>query len=505
MASIGELFIELGVKADTGTLKNVQSQVKGLRTNLLLVGAAFTGAIVDLDRFVNSALKGVVALQNLNNQTGLSIEKLQNFQQAGQLSNLALSADQIAQSIGSLQKNLAQIKIGQGDIAPFQLLGIDPTSQDAFGVIDQLRESIKGIDPAIATNLVSQLGLSPEFINILKLSRKEFELLSENTFLNPKQRANIDKLGTSIKAVSLRFKALKDQSIAKLAPQLTEITQEFFKWLKDNGDKIVQTISSIAKGIAKFAEGIGRAVGLVSRFLSNTIGLENSLKVLAVGFAFLTLSMSPFLAGLTAILIILDDIAVFSAGGDSLIGRMVESFKQLPDFAKILVGAGGFALIAKNITLLGTALKGLAGLALVLSPITAFFLAAVAFANAPAIGEKLGNLASETEAGQKIGDTLLTFRNALENASLGGSDPLTAAVTGFVQASINNLKKDAIANPTSNRISTTNINNNNFTISGVRDSKEVAGEVKNILPRQSNVVNQETLNRTDRTQGNSIR
>lgn len=124
MASIGELFIELGVKADTETLKNVGNSIKGLRTNLLLVGAAFTGAIVGLDRFVNSSLKGVLALQNLNQQTGLSIEKLQQFQQAGQLSNLALNSDQIAQSIGNVQRSLAEISLGGGNLAPFQLLGI---------------------------------------------------------------------------------------------------------------------------------------------------------------------------------------------------------------------------------------------------------------------------------------------------------------------------------------------------------------------------------------------
>jgi hypothetical protein len=84
MASIGELFIELGVKADTQQINKVDAGFKSLRSNLLLVAGAFTGAVVGLDRFVNSALKGVVSLQNLNAQTGLSIQKLQQFQQAGQ-------------------------------------------------------------------------------------------------------------------------------------------------------------------------------------------------------------------------------------------------------------------------------------------------------------------------------------------------------------------------------------------------------------------------------------
>jgi hypothetical protein len=349
MASIGELFIELGVKADTGTLNKVNAGFKNLRTNLLLTAGAFTGAIVGLDRFVNSALKGVVSLQNLNAQTGLSIEKLQQFQQAGQLSNLALSADQIAQSIGNVQKNLAQIKIGQGNIAPFQLLGVDVAGADAFDVLEQLRSSIQGIDPAIATNLISQLGLSPDFINLLKLSRKEFELLGENTFLNPRQRADIDKVGTSIKALTLRFKALKDQAVAKIAPQLNELVQKFFKWLKDNGDKVVRVITSMARGFASFAQAIGNAFDLSARFIENVTGLENGIKLLAVAFGFLTLSFSPFLAGLAAIVLLLDDIAVFRRGGESVIGSLIDAFKELPGFDVIFGDTGVLDRIASTI------------------------------------------------------------------------------------------------------------------------------------------------------------
>jgi hypothetical protein len=43
-------------------------------------------------------------LENINQQTGLSIDLLQKWQKAGQLSNLAVSADQISGSIVALQK-----------------------------------------------------------------------------------------------------------------------------------------------------------------------------------------------------------------------------------------------------------------------------------------------------------------------------------------------------------------------------------------------------------------
>ena len=483
MASIGQLFIELGVKADTQQINKVDAGVKSLRSNLLLVSAAFTGAVVGLDRFVNSALKGVVSLQNLNAQTGLSIEKLQRFQQAGQLSNLALSADQIAQSIGNVQKNIAAIRIGQGDISPFQLLGVDVAGQDAFGVIEQLRGAIRGLDPATATNLISQIGLSPDFINLLRLSRKEFELLSENTFLNPKQRADIDKAGTSMKALQLRFKALKDQAVAKIAPELTKLVQQFFKWMKDNGKAIIEVIAGMARGFAKFAQAIGNAFSLVTQFIDGLVGMERGIKILAGAFALLTLSFSPFLAGLAAIILLLDDIAVFRAGGDSVIGELVKAFEDLPDFAKILgIGAGGATLL----TFLGSLTKALGALAIPAAalaiPLASVVASLTFLANAPEFGKKIAEAIDKTEGGQKLGDALLDIRDTTRTGGIGAG----LAIGGLRAAEA---------------LTGININNNNtYNINGL-NAQEIGGEVQ----RSQKVINQEALNRVQASQGNSAK
>ena len=479
MASIGELFIELGIKADTQTINKVGAGIKGLRTNLLLVTAAFSGAVLGLDRFVNSALKGVVSLQNLNAQTGLSIEKLQQFQQAGQLSNLALSADQIAQSIANVQKNIAEIKIGRGDISPFQLLGVDVTGQDAFGVIEQLRDSIQGLDPAIATNLISQIGLTPDFINLLKLSRKEFEALGENTFLNPRQRADIDKVGTSIKALTLRFKALKDQAIAKIAPELNELVQKFFKWLKDNGDKIVRVITSLARGFSSFASAIANAFSITSRFIESIFGLENGLKVLAIGFAALSLSFSPFLAGLTAIILLLDDIAVFRKGGKSVIGELVESFKELPDFGKLIIGTAAAASMLKFAAALSTAAAGAVALA---APLTAIATSITFLANAPNIGKKIADKLGKKEDIANAFDQFIVAREAFRKTG----DPITSAIIGKV----------------SSQLGANTINNNQtINVNGVQEPVAVGKEIGRI----QSVINQESLNRTQAAQGNIIK
>lgn len=329
---IGDLFISLGIKADTRTLSSIQNGFKNLRTNLIQTQAAFAAAIYGLDRFVSGTVQGVTALQNLNQQTGLSIEQLQKWQQAGQLSNLALSADEISNSIGNLQRNIAAIKMGQGNIAPFQMLGnIKIAGTDAIGVLKQVRENIKNLDPGIATNLISQIGLDPGMINVLRLSNEEFDKLSKNQFLSKGQRDAVMGVGTSIKELTLRLGSFKDQAVAKLAPQLNRIVKDFFEWINKNSSKIIQAIGGIVQAIANFTTAVANAVSLAAQFLQKTLGLKDGLMALAAIFAVVGLSFSPFLLGLTAIILLLDDIKTWQDGGESLFGGFYDRIKKIKD------------------------------------------------------------------------------------------------------------------------------------------------------------------------------
>jgi hypothetical protein len=318
---IADFFLELGMKADTETLGKVNDAVKTLGKGLAAVQIAWGAALFGLERFVNGTLDGVVALKNLNQQTGLSIEKLQEWQQAAQLSNLAISAEQIAASIGNLQQSLSAIKMGQGNAAPFQMLGIDVNGKDAFQVLEQVRARIKGLDAGVATNLISQLGLNPEMINVLRLSNAEFQKLGQNIFLSRQQRDNIYSLGLAFRELTLRLSALKDQAVAKIAPELERLIKNFFQWMKDNGDKIIAVISGIANAFTIFVRAVGNAFALVSDLVMGLFNAEGAVKALAAAFGLLALNFAPFTVGLLLLIALLDDIRVWQKGGDSLFGN----------------------------------------------------------------------------------------------------------------------------------------------------------------------------------------
>jgi len=326
---IGNLFLQIGIKADTATLNRVNDSFKSMRRAVTEVQVAFAAAVYGLDRFISGTIDGVTALQSLNQQTGLSIDLIQKWQQAGQRSNLALTAESIANSIGNLQKNIASIRLGQGNISPFQLLGIDIGSKDAFGVLDQLRENIKGIPTDIASNLISQLGLDANFISILKLSNEEFAKLSQHSLLGKAGRAAVMAAGFAVRNLKLNLQQLKDQAVAKLAPVLNNTIGKFLDWFNKNSDKVVAAIVSIVNAIRSFASALGNALSIAQNFLENILGFENGIKALAIAFGALTLSFRPLLLGLFLIIALLDDIRVWSKGGKSLFGGFYDAMARL--------------------------------------------------------------------------------------------------------------------------------------------------------------------------------
>jgi len=239
----------------------------------------------------------------------------------------------------------------------------------------------------------------------------------------------------------------------------------------------------MARGFAKFAQAIGNAFSLVTQFIDGLVGMERGIKILAGAFALLTLSFSPFLAGLAAIILLLDDIAVFRAGGDSVIGELVKAFEDLPDFAKILgIGAGGATLL----TFLGSLTKALGALAIPAAalaiPLASVVASLTFLANAPEFGKKIAEAIDKTEGGQKLGDALLDIRDTTRTGGIGAG----LAIGGLRAAEA---------------LTGININNNNtYNINGL-NAQEIGGEVQ----RSQKVINQEALNRVQASQGNSAK
>ena len=348
--NIGEFFIQIGL-AGEDAVKKLDSTMNSIKKTVLGLQVALIGAAVALERFTSGSINSATNVSDFNKQTGLAIEELNKWYAVGQKVNKGLTFDTIRTNVASLQEQLEQIRIGQGNIAPFQLLGLN-INQNAFGVLNQLRENIKGLNNPQAVNLIKQLGLDSKFIDVLRLSDAEFKKLSNNNFLNGKQIAQVTTLGKAFNNLKLEFISFKDQAVAKLAPSLTKLLNDLNKWSLSNSKQIIETIANIASGFTKFITAITNAGRLIGEFTANLIGSKNALLGLGVFLGAVFGAFKPFYLLLFAIIAILDDIAVWKAGGDSAFGgfyetidKLIQKFRELPDIVKILGGVGVAAFI----------------------------------------------------------------------------------------------------------------------------------------------------------------
>ena len=295
--NIGEFFVKLGVNADFVTVDKFGKAIQGEAKRLTTLAVVATGAAVAFDRLYNSTVQNTVALQNFRNQTGLSINQLQRWQVASQLSDITLTAEQTAQSIAGLQKNLTDIKLGAGDVSGFQLLGIQVAGKNAFQVLEDVREAIKGLDDATATNLIQRIGLSPQFINVLRQSREEFEKLGKGRFLSEKQRKQVLALGTAFTKFKIESKLLKDELLAGLTPQIMELFKGFQQLLRFGKDLILD--------ISKMDEAM--------------TGLKIAAAALAIAFA-------PVTSAVLGLFLLLEDFVAYTEGRKSVLGDFLKAF-----------------------------------------------------------------------------------------------------------------------------------------------------------------------------------
>jgi hypothetical protein len=307
---IGEFFAQLGFKVNEDGINSFQDKMESLPRKFAVVAAAATGAVYALDRFVDSAVRGAVALSNFSMQTGLSAQELQKWQTAAQLSNMALDADSVAKSIETLQKNIVQLQLTGEGAAPFALLNIDPNG-GAFSVLEQLRGRIQELVDAgktgIAVNMLEQLGLGGDFINVLQLSRKEFDALAGSISRSQKNQNIIMQLGAQVRKAKLEFSLWKDNLVAKVEPAL----------------------SALLRVIVGIADAIGLVIDSIIEVIKYMGSMELAMKALIGIAAILAIAFAPITAAIVGIILLLEDMAVYLRGGDSLIGRLVKNMEKI--------------------------------------------------------------------------------------------------------------------------------------------------------------------------------
>lgn len=308
---VGEFFISFGVKGDTKKLDKIEEKLDkteksskkaknsfvSLRNSVLKFTGSLTLAYNVIDRISMSFAKANQQMINFQRQTGLSFQMLNRYASASASVSASATLEGTAQSLQRVAQNLWDIRMGRGDVSPYQELAFvggkpfNPAGMSVEEVIENLREAIKGVDDIPATNIITRMGFSPDDLLMLRMTKKELEEVN-NLFLDSQSREALYKYGLQMRNLDLQFALIKDNILLKVIPAFvklkTQVKDSFSVWVE---------------------------------FLSNKENL-NTLKGIGLIFAGWMAFLRPVIAGLTALYLILEDLVFWYQGKGSIFGNL---------------------------------------------------------------------------------------------------------------------------------------------------------------------------------------
>ncbi len=323
-ASLGELFIELGVFADTKELKEFENKLqqisntmdktgkktekssenfKKLLRGLRNTAVAISGAIYALSKLTDSLVANNQEFLNLTRNSDIALGTFQKWNNVGRMFGVRNAAQQLA----SLNQRLFELKLTGEGADGFILAGINPLGQDAEGVMEQLRNRVSGLDDTAATFLLNRMGLDPSMLHLLRMTREEFEAFNQATNkyrLTDDQSRQLQLMNAQLEIARIKIQYLKDQAVLAIMPYLIK----FVNVVAAIGDKIKQLVDWLNSGnsFAKFIKFILKAVAIFGAWVTTINLVAKTFQILsmaigAVRVALIALTSHPLIAALTAV------------------------------------------------------------------------------------------------------------------------------------------------------------------------------------------------------------
>lgn len=304
--NILELFAHIGLKADQGAADGFLKSVNGIKGGL--VGAiAGTLSLAAAVKIVNQSFADTLALKKFEQDTGMASDAMQRWKAVADQVNG--SGGSVADTLRAISTNQEKIKLGQGNISGYQLLGIDPRA-DPIEVLEKFRAKTQNVSQAMRRNLASQLGISSDLVATLELSNAQFDKMAQDAWVIPSSSIeSVNKARASISALTNMLTYLKTELTAKFAPIIVKTVDMIIR--------AARMLDIIVKGSIGWKNAI--------------IGISAALAIMNAGFLLSPIGL--FTAGIVLLMAVLEDLYVYSKGGDSLIGDLAEGF---PELKKIL-------------------------------------------------------------------------------------------------------------------------------------------------------------------------
>lgn len=282
--SVGELFVNLGIKGSEktiGAIGSAQSGMKGLGSASLETKAAIVGAFYALEQLIATSVRFGSSMVNFEAFTGNSAQALQRWQYAAR--QVGVAGDEITGSLKGVQAAMARMLLGEGAPKGLGLIAAATKEfdvnrvRDTFYVMDQLQKAAQKLPKDLGNEALKSFGLSEATIAAMRRNAFNPKALSQAPVLSDKELGSLDKmnaqwanLGQRIELAFSRFNVKHGGELIRDISAITTSVINLANALTTLSEKI-----GVFKIIGQAAEGIANSIRLVVELLDKFNGKES--------------------------------------------------------------------------------------------------------------------------------------------------------------------------------------------------------------------------------------
>ncbi|ECV1080068.1 hypothetical protein EBL29_21315 [Salmonella enterica subsp. enterica serovar Cerro] len=364
MAFVTELLGYIGLDVDDASFNDAEQSVRdvtkvmaGLVTIAASVATAVTGAAYAM---VNDFANTATEIDQLTKRLNVNAEAFQATAYAAK--SFGIEQDQLADGMKELSMRAGEFALtGEGsfkDVA--SQLGLTRAQvksygNDVNGLFDLVRNKLAGIqnqgqrqflaDALFGGGLADVGGefFSQTSANIEALQKQAQEsglVISQETIDMAREYTR------EMDSLQARIKGLWNIVASNLLPVFTRITRQAKEFFDLHGEDIVDGLTAAINGLITAIKYLGVAAAIAMPYLIGSAAIASWAKLIALTntltgaflamrtgalLAWAAAAAGPVLVGLAigALILAIQDVYTYFTGGDSITGRIIESFKGM--------------------------------------------------------------------------------------------------------------------------------------------------------------------------------
>jgi hypothetical protein len=258
---IGDLFVRLGVQADTFTLKDFAKSLGEIPFSVAAAVTSLTGMGFGLIELTKNAIDLGANLSMFRAETGLSTDELQRW--TGVAKQMGMVGTEVQTSVMGIQHALAQLSLGQNDEGFMRAMGILKVHRGS--PFDMMRQALTNANAmpnrGQAMEMLALMHIDPAMMKVAGLSPDKFNRMAKNNVVMTEGdiRAMAD-----FQAALARFTMVVEKSFV---PALTEVEPYMKDLAEALADMVVFAGKTVGKGL-QFAHYISQKQDLMDAWIT---------------------------------------------------------------------------------------------------------------------------------------------------------------------------------------------------------------------------------------------